>query len=81
VNSLNKNIVFVTIISLTLAIAAIVTVIPFANADSSRDQSLEKFGNKCDKAGDHKDSEKKARQAEDQFERHTGGEAVCARIG
>ena len=71
-NSLNKNLVFATV--MTIALAAAVTIIPSASADSSTAQSAEKFDKKCHKAGD---SEKKARQAEAQFGRHTGRGALC----
>jgi hypothetical protein len=51
-------------------------VIPSANADSSFDQSVQKYEKKCDKAKE-KESGEKGVQADQQFERHTGESSVC----
>jgi len=45
------------------------TTLPSVNADSSEDQSLEKWSDKCDKAVE-KDSQDAARKADSQYDKH-----------
>jgi hypothetical protein len=45
------------------------TTLPSVNADSSEDQSLEKWSDKCDKAVE-KDSQDAARKADHQYDEH-----------
>lgn len=45
------------------------TTLPFVKADSSEDQSLEKWNDKCDKAVE-KDSPDAARKADRQYDEH-----------
>jgi invasion protein IalB len=71
-NSHSKNVAFATMVAITLAAVTIVTsvsIMPSANADSSLQQTFDKFSKKCDKAED-KDSQKKEIQAELQAQRH-----------
>jgi hypothetical protein len=79
-NSLGKNLVFATMMTVALAavtIVASVSIMPSANADSSFEQTLDKFHKKCDKAEDHKNSFKKEIQAELQTQRHLPFPAIA----
>ena len=61
-----------TIIPILLLVSASLTgltILPFVNADSSEDQSLEKWSDKCDKATE-KDSQDAARKADRQYDEH-----------
>jgi invasion protein IalB len=72
-NSHSKNLAFATMMAVALAAMTIVgsvSIMPSANADSSLEQTFDKFDKKCDKAEDHKNSFKKEIQAELQAQRH-----------
>jgi hypothetical protein len=67
-----KNLAFATMMAIALAAVTIVTsvsIMPSANADSSLEQTFDKFSKKCDKAQDE-DTQKKEIQAEHQAQRH-----------
>ena len=65
---INKYIM-VPIIIMVLISPIGLTTLPFVNADSSEDQSLEKWSDKCDKAIE-KDSQDAARKADRQYDEH-----------
>jgi hypothetical protein len=59
----------VPIMILILASLMGLTTLPYVNADSNEDQSLEKWDDKCDKATE-KDSQDAARKADSQYDNH-----------
>jgi hypothetical protein len=70
-----KFVILTTILTTTIVVQAI-GLINSGYADSDSQQSDDKFIKKCNKAQDSGNVEKKL-QSEDQFERHTGGNALC----
>ena len=59
----------VPIIIMILVSLTGLTTLPFVNADSNEDQSLEKWDDKCNKAIE-KDSQDAARKADRQYDEH-----------
>jgi len=70
-----KFVILTTILTTTIVVQAI-GLINSGYADSDSQQSDDKFIKKCNKVQDSGNVEKKL-QSEDQFERHTGGNALC----
>jgi hypothetical protein len=70
-----KFVMLTTILTTTIVVQAI-GLINSGYADSDSQQSDDKFIKKCNKVQDSGNVEKKL-QSEDQFERHTGGNALC----
>ncbi|HKO64482.1 MAG TPA: hypothetical protein VJU13_04720 [Candidatus Nitrosocosmicus sp.] len=65
---INKYIIVPIVIMVLVSIPGL-TTLPIVNADSSEDQSLEKWSDKCDKAIE-KDSQDAARKADRQYDEH-----------
>ena len=65
---INKYIMVPIVIMVLVSIPGL-TTLPIVNADSSEDQSLEKWSDKCDKAIE-KDSQDAARKADRQYDNH-----------
>jgi len=59
----------VPIIILILTSLTGLTTLPYVNADSNEDQSLEKWDDKCNKATE-KDSQDASRKANSQYDKH-----------
>jgi len=59
----------VPIVIMVLVSLTGLTSLPIVNADSSEDQSLKKWSDKCDKAIE-KDSQEAARKADSQYDEH-----------
>ena len=66
---LTNKYIIVPIIFMVLVSITGLTTLPIVNADSSEDQSLEKWSDKCDKAIE-KDSQDAARKADRQYDEH-----------
>ena len=65
---INKYIMVPIVIMVLVSLTGL-TSLPIVNADSSEDQSLEKWSDKCDKAIE-KDSQDAARKADRQYDEH-----------
>ena len=59
----------IAVVLLVLIPLTTINMLPFVNADSSEDQSLEKWDDKCNNAID-KDSQDGARKADRQYDNH-----------
>ena len=64
-----SNYAIIPILVLVLVSLMGLTTPSFVKADSSEDQSLEKWSDKCDKAVE-KDSQEAARKADSQYDNH-----------
>jgi hypothetical protein len=81
-NSINKlsTIIMIAVALSTATLFTALMTIPSANADSSTDQSAQKYDKKCDKAT-VEESAKKGRQADAQYEHHDPDATVVCTSG